>query len=120
MSDELPQPGQSTFALFAQTAEAVGSTTKRLEKVAILGGYLASLSDEDLAVACKLLSGSPFPLSDSRTLNVGFSAASGVLVDLSGVTANAYHKLVVSMGDMGDVAARIMPASPHEAGEPLL
>lgn len=120
MSDELPPPAQSTFALFAQTAEAVGSTTKRLEKVAILGGYLASLSDDDLAVACKLLSGSPFPLSDSRTLNVGFSAASGVLVDLSGVTANDYHALVVSLGDMGDVAARIMPPSPHEAGEPLL
>lgn len=120
MSDELPQPKQSTFALFAQTAEAVGSTTKRLEKVAILGGYLASLSDDDLAVACKLLSGSPFPLSDSRTLNVGFSAASGVLVDLAGVSADDYHRLVVSMGDMGDVAARIMPASPHEAGEPLL
>ena len=64
--------------------------------------------------------GQSLPLSDSRTLNVGFSAASGVLVDLSGVTANDYHKLVVSMGDMGDVAARIMPASPHEAVEPLL
>jgi DNA ligase 1 len=120
MYDELFQPERSTFALFAKTAEAVGSTTKRLEKVAILGGYLAPLSDDDLAVACKLLSGSPFPLSDSRTLNVGFSAASGVLVDLSGVTANDYHMLVVSMGDMGDVAARIMPASPQEAGEPLL
>ncbi|HST06344.1 MAG TPA: ATP-dependent DNA ligase [Chloroflexia bacterium] len=110
----------STFALFAQTADAVGATTKRLEKLAILATYLAPLSDTDLAVACKLLSGSPFPLSDSRTLNVGWSAASGVLVDLSGVDHDDYHKMVVSMGDMGDVAAHIMPATPHDAGEPIL
>jgi DNA ligase-1 len=120
MPDQPTQSPPSTFALFAQTAGAVGSTTKRLEKVAILGGYLASLSDDDLSVACKLLSGSPFPLSDSRTLNVGFSAASGVLVDLSGVSLDEYHRRVVSLGDMGDVAAEIMPTSPHQAGEPLL
>jgi DNA ligase-1 len=109
----------SSFSQFAHTANAVSATTKRLEKLAILAEYLTPLSDRDLVIACRLLAGQPFPLSDERTLNVGFSVASTVLLDLSGVSADDYGRLVVEMGDMGDVAERIMPASPVEFGEPI-
>ena len=57
------------FLRFAQTAEAVGLTAGRLEKLRILGEYLSGLSEDDLPLACRFLSGSPFPSSDDRTLN---------------------------------------------------
>ncbi|HUP27551.1 MAG TPA: ATP-dependent DNA ligase [Chloroflexia bacterium] len=97
------------FTRFAITADAVGATSKRLEKLAILADYLAPLSDEDLAVACRFLSGNPFPHSDERTLSLGFSAVSSVLLELSGVESHEYGSLIVSVGDAGDVAARILP-----------
>ena len=109
----------SPFSHFATTADMVGATTKRLEKLAILSEYLSPLSDDDLMIACRLMAGQSFPLSDARTLNVGFSVASTVLIELSGVDAEEYGRLVVSLGDMGDVAARIMPASPVEPGESI-
>jgi DNA ligase-1 len=109
----------SRFSTFARTADAVTATSKRLEKLAILADYLAPLSDADLAVACKFLAGQPFPSSDERTLNVGFSMASTVLIDLSGVDPHEYGELVVRLGDMGDVAERIMPPVPVEPGEPI-
>ena len=111
--------GPSSFLLFSETAQAVGATTKRLEKLAILAEYLSGLSDADLPAASRLLAGSPFPLSDDRTLNVGWSVASNVLVQLSGVGPNEYNAMVVLMGDMGDVARQIMPAQPHVPGRPL-
>jgi DNA ligase-1 len=107
------------FSAFALTADAVSATSKRLEKLAILAEYLAPLGDADLSVACRFLSGQPFPPSDERTLNVGFSMASTVLIELSGVDPHEYGQLVVRLGDMGDVAERIMPPQPVEAGEPI-
>src|SRR5947208_16216576 len=109
----------SRFTQFAQIADAVGRTTKRLEKLAILGEYLSALSDADLAIACRFLSGFPFPSSDERTLNVGFSATTSVLLELSGVDPGEYGRLVLRLGDAGDVAAQILPPQPIELGEPI-
>jgi DNA ligase-1 len=117
--DSAPRTLHSAFLAFAQTADAVASTTKRLEKLAILAEYLAPLPDEDLAIACRLLSGNPFPSSSDRTLNVGFSVASTVLMALSGVEPDEYGRLAVRFGDLGDVAAHILPLQPVEPGEPI-
>src|SRR5436190_18982580 len=105
MSDQPLTPGVARFALFARNADAVAATTKRLEKLAILAEYLSALSDNDLAIAARLLSGNPFSLSDDRTLNVGFSVASTVLVELSGIEMDEYARLAVRLGDLGDGAA---------------
>ncbi len=109
----------SDFATFARVADAVGATSKRVEKLAVLAEYLGSLDDDDLAVACRFLSGQPFSSSDERTLNVGFSMASTVLVELSGTDPHQYNELVVRLGDMGDVAERIMHEQPVTPGEPI-
>jgi DNA ligase-1 len=89
-------------------------TTKRLEKLAILGEYFSSLSDDDLVIACRFLSGNPFPASDDRTLNVGYRAASGVVVELSGAEPARYGELVLRTGDPGNAAEGVMPAVPVE------
>ncbi len=117
---ETPTAGEQHGALlatFAETADAVSSTTKRLEKLAALGKYLSALSDADLPVACRFLSGYPFSASDERTLNVGFSAVSAVLLELTGVDQHEYGTLVLRLGDAGDVAAQILPARPVQPGE---
>jgi DNA ligase-1 len=102
-----------SFAIFAQTADAVSATTKRLQKLAILAEYLSRLSDDDLAIACRFLSGLPFSASDERTLNVGFSAVSTVLIDITGVDPGEYGSLAVRLGDLGEVAAHILAQSPR-------
>lgn len=109
----------SPFSLFAQTADAVGGTPKRLEKLSILANYFAPLSDDDLAIACRFLSGNPFPGSDERTLNVGYSAASSVLLDLSGVEPQHYGQLVLRLGDPGDAAEQVLPPTPVQPGHPI-
>ena len=107
------------FGRFAEAAEAVRETTKRLEKLAVLAEYLGGLSDDDLPVAARLLSGNPFPVSDERTLNVGWANAAAVLVALSGVDPGEVGTRALRLGDLGDAAEQIMPREPVEPGKPV-
>jgi DNA ligase-1 len=107
------------FADLAAVADATRAASKRLEKMALLGGYFAGLGDDDLARACRFLAGRPFPAHDERTLNVGGSAVIAVLCDLAGIAPEEYGAHHVRTGDIGDVAADIMPPDPVVPGPPL-
>ncbi len=62
------------FVRFAQVAEKVGATTKRLEKAALIGDYFTSLVDADLALAARYFAGYAFSLRDQRNINIGTAA----------------------------------------------
>jgi len=56
---------------WAEVAEAIGATTKRLEKLMHLQTYLAALDEASLAIAARFFSGIVFPRHDARTTQVG-------------------------------------------------
>ncbi|MCG8604393.1 ATP-dependent DNA ligase [bacterium] len=60
------------FTKFADTCERLASTSKRLEKVAILADFLLSLSEEELRVTSLLVLGKAFPDTESRALDVSW------------------------------------------------
>ncbi|MGI8589021.1 MAG: ATP-dependent DNA ligase [Chloroflexia bacterium] len=107
------------FRDLTAAAEATGATRKRLEKSAILGAYLAGLDDADLATAARFLSGRPFPSQDTRTLNIGGATLIAVICSLAGLPPEDYGALHVRHGDIGDVAAEILPPAPAVPRPPL-
>ena len=100
---------------FAEYADAVAATSKKLEKVAILGDYLQPLSDEDLVRAARYFAGHQFALSDSRTTNVGGSIISAALSEATGVSPDDLYRRYVRLGDPGDLAAEIVKEVRHAA-----
>ncbi len=92
---------------FARTAEAVAATTKKLEKAALLGEYLAQLNDEDLARGARYFAGHQFAQSDARTTNVGGSILSEAMVAATGVAPESLGPRYARWGDVGDVAFEI-------------
>jgi len=48
---------------FAETAEKIAATTKKLEKTALLAEYLKSVPVEEAAVAAVFLSGRPIKIN---------------------------------------------------------
>ena len=97
------------FARWAATAEAVRATTKRLEKLAALQAYFATLADDaSLATAARFFAGLPFPRHDARTTQVGGSAVRDALLALSGTDAETLHARYVALGDAGDLAAELL------------
>lgn len=97
-----------TLQAFAECAEAVAATTKKLEKAAILGAYLQTLSDADLTRAARYFAGHQFALADARTTNVGGSIISAALSEATGFSPEDLYPRYVRLGDPGDLAAEIV------------
>src|SRR5829696_4572814 len=97
-----------TLQAFAECAEAIAATTKKLEKAAILGGYLEMLSDPDLTRAARYFAGHQFALADARTTNVGGSIISAALSEATGFCLEDLYPRWVRLGDPGDLAAEII------------
>ncbi len=98
----------SLWARFAEVAEAVGATTKKLEKAALLAAYFPTLSDDDLARAARFLAARAFPLHDQRTLNVGSAQLRDTLQALYPEALETVRALPTRFGDMGDVTAAVL------------
>ena len=97
-----------TLQEFSEVAEAVAATTKKLEKAAILGEYLKSLSDPDLSRAARYFAGHQFAESDSRTTNVGGSIITASLREVTGFSADDLYQRYVRLGDPGELASEII------------
>ena len=102
-----------TLEAFAECAEAVAATTKKLEKAAILGGYLKLLSDPDLTRAARYFAGQQFALNDARTTNVGGSIIAQALSEATGFRPENLSPRWVRLGDPGEVAAEIVKEARH-------
>ena len=89
---------------FAQTAEQVAATTKKLEKAALVGDYLRDLNDADLARAARYFAGHQFALNDMRTTNVGNSILRDALSEATGIATEDLRPRYVRLGDAGEVA----------------
>jgi DNA ligase-1 len=93
----------------AEVAEKVASTTKKLEKAALLGEYLSILDDPDLGRAARYFAGHQFASNDARTTNVGGSIITAALSEATGVSNDELYPIYVRLGDAGETA--------HEAVE---
>ena len=93
---------------FADSAEAIAATSKKLEKAGILGNYFRTLNDADLTRAARYFAGHQFALSDSRTTNVGGSIISTALSEATGFSLEDLAPRYVRLGDAGETAAEVV------------
>jgi DNA ligase-1 len=105
------QTDTGKFIYFAEVAERIAATAKRLEKAAILGDYFQSLSDTDLLHAARYFAGYIFPLRDQRTTNIGGAALMNALINVTGEDPSTLQTQLVKMGDLGDVAETVISTS---------
>ena len=106
MDDSVDKIG--TLQSLAECAEAVAATTKKLEKAALLGSYLETLSDVDLTRAARYFAGHQFASTDDRTTNVGGSIISAALSEATGFSPEDLYPRYVRLGDPGELAAEIV------------
>ena len=111
MNSDFYNPG--TLQTFAECAEAVAATTRKLEKAALLGSYLETLSDPDLTRAARYFAGHQFASTDARTTNVGGSIIGAALCEATGFSPEDLSPRYVRLGDPGEVAAEIIKEAKH-------
>ena len=95
----------SDFAAFADALADIAETSGRNDKADRLGVLLAALDDDDLRRAARWAAGRVFPLSDQRTVNVGFSVLRRATAAATGADEDDLRAALVRLGDPGDVAA---------------
>lgn len=93
---------------FAETADALAATSKKLVKSALLGEYFQQLQDADLARAARYFAGHQFAMSDARTTNVGGSLLARSLSEALGVSLENLSPRYVRLGDAGEVASEVV------------
>ena len=103
-------PTAERFLSFAQTCEAVGATTKKLEKVRLAAEYLRSLAVEDAAIAAIFFTGRAFPRWEERVLAVGGSILWRAVERLANPSEGQAQRTYLKHGDLGDTADELLAA----------
>ena len=93
---------------FAETAESIAATPSKLKKISFLASYLRDLNQGDLRAAAVFFTGRPFPLTDARTLNVGWSALIDGIQQISGASDETIHRIYLDRGDLGELAEKLL------------
>jgi DNA ligase-1 len=91
---------------FAQTCAAIAATASKLDKIALVAGYLRGLDDADLAPAARYFTGNPFPQAQERSLAVGGRTIVAAAAETWGIDDAA---LSVSYRATGDLGAALGP-----------
>jgi DNA ligase 1 len=93
---------------FVQIADAVGATSKKLQKLLLISEFLKSLSTTDAALAARFLSARVFARHDERTLGVGGANLSRVIAEVAGKAGESLETAYRKYGDLGAVAEDLL------------
>jgi DNA ligase 1 len=93
----------------AETCEAIAATTKKSLKIGIVADHFKSLPVAEAAVSAVFLSGRAFPAWEETTLQVGGALLWRVVAELSGQAEDALTSAYRKYGDLGAVAAAVLP-----------
>ena len=92
-----------------EACEHIAGTTKKLEKIAIVAGYVQATTPDQAAVAAVFLSGRPFPVWEETTLQVGGTLLWRLIGELSDKTGPELTAVYRRLGDLGAVAEEVLP-----------
>jgi DNA ligase-1 len=93
---------------FAQTADAIAATTRKLEKTRLVADYFKATGVREAAVSSVFLSGRPFPVWEETTLQIGGRLLWRVVAELAGQDESALTDAYRKLGDLGAVAEAVL------------
>jgi DNA ligase 1 len=95
------------YSKLAETYDALGKTTKRLEKTDILSKFLEYLSEKDKDVLY-LLNGDIYPNYDERKIGISNQLTIKAISKASGISSEKVVQEWKKIGDLGEVAEKLI------------
>lgn len=109
--------GINSFSRFAETCQAVGQISSKLEKCRLLADYLATVDSKSLAAVVTWFTGLPFASIANQSLSVGFALLRSAVQQQLGVTLATFRSTYQRFSDTGEtVAALFAVHQPEPAG----
>ena len=93
----------------AKACEAIASTTRKLEKTAMVADYLKSRKPDEAAVSAVFLSGRAFPAWEETTLQIGGRSLWQIVAEVSRKSDGELTASYRRHGDLGAVAGQVLP-----------
>jgi DNA ligase 1 len=123
-------PPLDAFARFGSIADQLKTTDSKLEKIAILRDYLASLDPEDAALAALFFTARAFPQADERKLTLGWSVLRRALFAAANISEGDFRAAYQRFPDPGDAVEAMLegrsdtarasrPGFPDTGGTPV-
>jgi DNA ligase-1 len=113
-ANELPPVSESeTFHKFSETCAAIGGTTKKLEKTAILSAYLKLLETKSLGLATVWFTGNAFPPSQNKTLQLGWAVLRDALCAVGDLDQNQFGQVYLKHSDLGEAGHEVLGRISH-------
>jgi DNA ligase 1 len=97
-----------TMRKFVETADAVGQTTKKNEKIRLISELFKSLSVGDAPLAAQFLTGRAFPQFEERVVGIGGSSLTRAVAEAAGRSGENLGKIYRKHGDLGDMAEELL------------
>jgi len=96
------------YASLAETFERLEQTTSYIEKNSIIMELLKNAPAEEIEQVVLLLLGRPWPAYMSKETGVGLQQLKKAVAKASGYSSSGVDKLMQEVGDLGEVARRLM------------
>lgn len=93
---------------FIETADAVGATTKKLQKLRLISEFFQSLNIADAILAARFFSAHAFPKNDQRTTGVGGANLSDRIAQAAGRAGHHLGSAYRQHGDLGGMAEELL------------
>ncbi len=122
--DETPGslPEAKSFQAFAQICAKIGGTSKKLEKVELLAGYLRGLTDHDLGLAVTWFAGKPFAPVENKVLQLGWALIRDAACTVADIDQAEFGRVYLKHSDLGETIwellqshAQIVPTATIES-----
>ena len=110
MSGPLP----AAYASLAEALADVSATRGKLAKIARLGAALSPLAGEELAIAARLLSGSPFAEWEQAVTSVGWATVARAASKVTGWDLDVLGACARAIGDLGEAVSLLLEEAPRD------
>ena len=108
------------YRLLAETLDSVANERGKLAKIERLAETLGRLGGEELAVAARLLSGSPFAEWEQAVTSVGWVTIAKAAAEVTGWDLETIGACATAIGDLGEAVGLLRTDAPPEAPGPTV
>ena len=111
--------GPDDYRLLAEALDAAAGQRGKLAKIEILAGALRDLSGARLAIAARLLSGSPFAEWEQQVTSAGWATLARAAAGVTGWDLETISACAGAIGDLGEAVSLLLEPVAPEAPSPL-
>jgi len=108
------------YRLLAEALDSVANERGKLAKIERLAETLGRLGGEELAVAARLLSGSPFAEWEQAVTSVGWVTIAKAAAEVTGWDLETIGACATAIGDLGEAVGLLRTDAPPEAPGPTV